>query len=143
MVAGNGAATWNALPGSTLSATPIVTKEEWKMLDGRDAGAIEAMAVIKAWRDLAIRWELSWHERVALLPRGGEDTASPPEDTEKRMRILVEIGYRLRFEDDEVMCEWLRAPAEMWNWHSPLEVMSASLPDLRRFRAFIEMGLGS
>ncbi|GEM72845.1 MAG: hypothetical protein GY736_08875 [Sphingomonas sp.] len=113
------------------------------MLNGTEASAIETMEMIKAWRELAVRWELTWHERVALLPCGGEDTFSPPQDTERRMRILIEVGYRLRFEDDATLCEWLRTPTEMWNWHSPLEVMSASLPDLRRFRAFVELGLGA
>ena len=112
------------------------------MLDGHEAGAIEAREMMKAWRELAIRWELDWRERVALLPNDGEETASPPEATEKRMRILIEIGHRLRFDDDVALCEWLRTPEAKWNWHSPLEVMSASLPDLRRFRAFLEQELG-
>ena len=31
-----------------------------------------------------------------LFPAGGEDLANLPADTEARMRILIEIGYRLR-----------------------------------------------
>lgn len=112
------------------------------MRNGNDASAIELMATTAAWRDLAIRWELDWRERTALLPSGGEEAATPPEDTETRMRILVEIGHRLRFDGDADLCEWLRLPTELWNWYSPLEVMSGPMSDLRRFRAYVEAGLG-
>lgn len=111
-------------------------------INGMNAAAIEEMAMRAAWRSLAIRWELTWSERCALFPAGGEDRIAPPADTERRMRILIEVGHRLNLDEIE-LCEWLRQPSELWNWYSPLEVMSGSLPDLRRFRAFIEQGLGS
>jgi hypothetical protein len=111
-------------------------------INGNDVAAVEVMAMRTAWRHQAVHWELSWSERTALFPAGGEDRTDPPVDTERRMRILIEVGHRIAFEDDE-LCEWLRRPSELWNWYSPLEVMSGTLPELRRFRAFIEQGLGS
>ncbi len=112
-------------------------------MNGSEAAAVDMMAMRRAWCDLAVSWELTWQERRMLLPAGGEDQQAPPEDTERRMRILIEIGHRLRFENDLAMCEWLRMPSELWFWYSPLEVMSGPLPDLRRLRQFIELGLGS
>lgn len=102
----------------------------------------EQVAMAAAWKCLAIRWELTWQERTALLPSGGEDSGAPPEDTETRMRILVEIGYRLRMDDDAELCEWLRIPTELWGWYSPIEVMSGPMARLRLFRAYVEAGLG-
>jgi hypothetical protein len=112
------------------------------MLNGTDVPAVEMTAMRAAWRDLAIRWELTWRERRALLPAGGEDRPDPPVDTERRMRILIEVGNRIRI-DDEKLRDWLRTPSELWNWFSPLEVLSGSLPELRRFRVFVELGLGA
>lgn len=112
------------------------------MMNGNDVAAVEVMAMQAAWRGLAINWELSWGERRALFPAGGEELVHPPVDTERRMRILIEVGHRLTLDDTE-LCDWLRCPSELWNWYSPLEVMSGSLPELRRFRAFVEQGLGS
>lgn len=112
------------------------------MQTGSDVATIELMAMQSAWRDLTLRWELTWQERKALLPTGGEDLPQPPVDTERRMRILIEIGYRIRFDDDDELQDWLRMPSELLNWHSPIEAMSSPLPDLRRFRQFVEMGLG-
>lgn len=109
---------------------------------GSDVATVELMAMRTAWQDLSLRWELTWQERRALLPAGGEDAEQPPMDTERRMRILIEIGYRIRFDDDDDLQEWLRMPTELLNWYSPLEAMSGQLPDLRRFRQFVEMGLG-
>lgn len=113
------------------------------MLNGSEVAVIELIAIKSAWRDLAIGWELTWQERKALLPEGGEDAPHPPPDTEHRMRILLEIGYRLRFENDAAMQEWLREPSECLNYYSPLEAMSGSLTELRRFRRFVEAGLGA
>jgi len=113
------------------------------MINGKEAAVIDDMAMRSAWRDLAINWELDWRERRMLVPAGGEDEPFPPADTERRMRILIEIGHRLRFDDDATLCEWLRMPTELWYWYSPLEVMGGPLPDLRRMRQFIEEGLGA
>lgn len=121
----------------------LPSKGSSNVLNGNEASAIEVMAMRTAWCDLAIRWELTWQERRMLLPTGGEDLEQPPANTERRMRLLIEIGHRLRFEDDATLCEWLRMPSELWYWYSPLEVMGGSLPDLRRLRQFVELGLGS
>lgn len=110
-------------------------------INGTDAAAVEVMAMRAAWRHLVIEWELSWSERRELLPLGGEERADLPHDTERRMRILIEIGHRLTA--DAGLCEWLRTPTEFWNWYSPLEVMSGSISDLRRFRLLVEQGLRS
>ena len=111
--------------------------------EGLDVGRAELVAMAGAWRSLGARWDLTWMERRALFPRGDECAASPCSDTETRMRVLIEIGYRVRFDEDSQEQEWLRRPTEMLGWYSPLEVMSGTLADLRRFRAFVEQGLGS
>ena len=103
-----------------------------------DAAAAELATMMNAWRDLAVEWELTWQERRDLLPAGGDETAAPAADTEKRMRILLEIGYRLRFGNGAELREWLRDPSEFWRWHTPLEVMSGGLELLRRFRRHVE-----
>ena len=113
------------------------------LVEGRDAARDELAAMTGAWRGLDARWDLTWRERRMLFPRGGEDGAAPCADTETRMRVLIEIGYRLRFDDDGDEQEWLRRPIEMLGWHAPIEVMSGTLADLRRFRAFVEQGFGS
>ena len=113
------------------------------VIDGMEAARIELAAMTGAWRGLAARWDLTWRERRRLFPMGGEEGPSPCADTETRMRIHVEIGYRTGFEDDHDEREWLRNPIEFLGWHAPIDVMSGSLGDLRRFRAFVEQGLGS
>jgi hypothetical protein len=134
---------WSAPPGGPAGAGATMHPEQIDMnINGNDVAAVEVMAMKTTWRHLAIEWELTWNERRALFPAGGEDRTDPPADTERRMRILIEVGHRLAFDDHE-LCDWLRRPSELWNWYSPLEVMSGTLPELRRFRAFIEQGLGS
>ncbi len=105
-----------------------------------DAAGAELKAVQAAWKSLAIRWELTWSEKTELLPQGLEDTSSPPLDTEHRMRILVEIGYRLDFADDAELCDWLRCPSALSNFYTPLELMTGGIADLRRFRLLVEQG---
>jgi hypothetical protein len=109
-------------------------------MNGHEAAALELAAMRRAWRDLAVRWGLTLDERRALLPHGGEQLPSPPADTETRMRIMIEIGYRVRFETPAELDDWLRTPLEMWKWNSPLDMMSGSISDLRRIRQFVEMG---
>lgn len=112
------------------------------LMSGEEAGCAELAAMTGAWRSLDERWGLVWNERRALFPKGVEDSAGPCVDTETRMRILIEIGRRLRFENQIDEQEWLRRPTEMLGWHTPIEVMSGALGDLRRFRAFVEQELG-
>ena len=59
------------------------------------------------------------------------------------MRILIEIGRHIRFDDYDQLSDWLREPVEELNWNSPLEAMSSSLPDLRRFRRYVERGFSA
>lgn len=111
------------------------------MLNGTVCAAIELRALISAWRVLVIEWELTWSERRALLPAGGDELDRPPEDTERRMRLLVEIGYRLRVDEGEDLVGWLRRPSRKWGWVAPLDVMGASLADLRRMRRLADEGM--
>ena len=113
------------------------------LINQLEAARAELAAMTGAWRSLASRWDLTWKELRALFPKGGEDGLAPCADTETRMRVLVEIGYRVGFEGEEEEREWLRQPIEMLGWYAPIEVMSGTLGDLRRFRAFVEQGLGS
>ncbi len=110
-------------------------------MNGEVFAAIELRAMISAWRTLVIEWELTWSERQALLPQGGDELENPPAGTETRMRLLIEIGYRLRFDDGMALVEWLRTPSPDWGWLAPLDVMGASLPDLRRLRRLADAGL--
>ena len=107
-----------------------------------NAAGIDLAEMTGAWYSLDRRWGLTWRERRTLFPKGGEDRADPCEDTMTRMRVLVEIGHRLRFESRDDEQDWLRLPLEMLGWHTPMEIMSGPLADLRRFRAFVEQGLG-
>lgn len=115
--------------------------EEMDVIDGEGFRTAELRAMISAWRALVVRWELTWSERRALLPEGGDDLPRPPADTETRMRILVEIGYRLRFDEDHGFVEWLRQPTSDWGWIAPLDVMGGSLADLRRVRRLADEDL--
>lgn len=113
------------------------------LVDGYDFAAAELAAMRAGWDAVAKDWGLSWRERRMLFPAGSEDAPSPPADTETRMRIMIEIGHRLRLEADDDLQDWLREPSELLAWHTPLEAMSSSLADLRRFRRFVEQGFGS
>ena len=107
-----------------------------------DCAAIELRAMASAWRTLEKRWDLSSAERKALLPDGGEDADDPPRSTETRMRILIEIGYRIGLPGGDLH-DWLRTPTPTLGWLAPLDVMSGGLGDLRWVRALIEQGLAS
>lgn len=98
--------------------------------------------MLSAWRALAARWDLTWRERGELLPAGGEEDESPPRDTEARMRILIEVGYRISLPEAELR-DWLRTATQALGWLSPLDVMSGSLGDLRSFRHLVNVGLSS
>lgn len=108
-----------------------------------DCAKTELEAVTASWRTLSQDWGLSWRELRALFPFGGQDLANPPGDTEARMRILIEIGHRLRMDDAEELYEWLRNPSSALGLYSPLDVMGGRMGDLRRLRYFVEQGFGS
>lgn len=111
------------------------------MID-EDLAALELRLMQSAWRTLERRWDLEPVERRRLLPDGGEDEVQPPRGTETRMRILIEIGYRIGLAED-LLHDWLRTPSPTLEWLTPLDVMSASVADLRGVRRLVEMGFAS
>jgi hypothetical protein len=104
-----------------------------------EIAANELKAMRGAWRAVRGSWDLSDREVRELLPEGGEEAQSPPRDTEQRMRLMIEISYRLPhgIEDHS---EWLRTASPMLGWLSPLDVMSAGMAELRAFRRMAEGG---
>ena len=113
------------------------------MMTAQEASAIDMMALAGAFRTLVADWDLDWRECRALLPSYREDMRPPTPDGERRMRMLVEIGHRLGFEDVEEKRDWLREPSPFWLWRTPLEVMGGTVADLRCFRDHVERGRGS
>jgi hypothetical protein len=107
-----------------------------------DLAAMELRTMRSAWRALARRWDLTARERAALLPSGGEEDESPPCDTETRMRILIEIGYRIGLPEARLH-EWLRTGYATLHWRSPLDAMSGPIADLRGFRRLVDLGFAS
>ncbi len=113
------------------------------MMNGtEDLAAIELRAMRSEWRALARRWDLTARESADLFPVGGEDAVSPPRDTETRMRILIEIGYRIGLKESDLR-DWLRVPMITLGWLAPLDAMSRSLADLRCIRRLVEQGHAS
>lgn len=111
-------------------------------MTNEDLAALELRTMHKAWKSLDRRWNLSPTERLALFPAGGHDDERPPADTETRMRIQIEIGYRIGLPED-LLHDWLRDPNQTLAWLTPLDVMSGSLADLRGFRRLVDEGFAS
>lgn len=107
-----------------------------------ECAVTELRAMSSAWHALDRRWDLSPVERRHLLPAGGEDTSNPPRDTETRMRILVQIGYRIGLAEC-LLHDWLRTPSPTLGWLTPLDAMSGGLGDLRGVRALVDRGFAS
>lgn len=107
-----------------------------------DLAAVELRTMRSAWRALAGRWDLDARERTRLLPEGGEGHENPPRDTETRMRILIEIGYRVGLREADLH-DWLRTPSRTLHWLTPLDVMSGTMAQLREMRRMVDMGLAS
>ena len=78
-----------------------------------DDEAVRITAMRSAWQALAIEWGLTGGDRRDLLPEGGEFADPMPDDTAARMRMLVEIGYRLRFDTTAELRDWLRRAEAM------------------------------
>jgi hypothetical protein len=104
----------------------------------------ELRAMRASWQALARRWELTRGELRALLPSGGEDRPSPPEDTERRMRLMLAISHRLPFRDDaDEMRAWPRTPLDAFGGLCPLDLMAdgpRGMAPLRRYAEY-EYGL--
>lgn len=103
----------------------------------------------EAWDEQVLRWDLGVGERRDLLlgdvggASGVTDVVFATREVAMRTEILVEIGHRLRFENDGALREWLRTPNLLFSLDTPLDIMSGSLQDLLRFRGLVERGLGS
>lgn len=108
-------------------------------MDMEEMAAVELRAMKSAWRTVSSSWELTSREVSELLPEGGEQAASPPKDTELRMRLMIEISYRLPHGIED-HAEWLRTASPLLGWLSPLDVMSAGITELRAFRRMAEAG---
>ena len=111
------------------------------MTDGEFCAAVELRAMASAWHAMAGGWDLTWGERQELFPKGGDDLPEPPADTERRMRILLEIGYRLRFDEADALVNWLRRPIPGLGYQSPIELMGGPLANLRLVRRLADEGL--
>jgi hypothetical protein len=103
-----------------------------------ELSAIELRSMRAAWRALAERWKLSPTEIGTLLPEGGEWWDHPPADTERRMRILIEVGHGVGMHGQR-LSEWLRDPRPDLFFLSPIEAMS-DLRHLRRVRDLVVAG---
>ena len=108
------------------------------MHDEDPAGA-ELRSMLSAWRALARDWDLEWFDIRALFPDGSDKLAQPTAPTEQRMRVLIEIGHRLRFDDEGDLRDWLRQPTKALGWLAPLDIMAGPLPQLRSFRRMVEL----
>lgn len=107
-----------------------------------ELAALELRSMHSAWSALERRWNLVPGERRALLPAGGVEDHAPPRDTETRMRILIEIGYRIGMPEC-MLDDWLRTASPTLGYLTPLEVMSGSLAELRGLRRLVEQGFAS
>ena len=112
------------------------------IMEDTKAAAFELHTMRRAFRNLANRWGLSSRELAELLPAGGREDIDPPLDTETRMRILIEVNYRIGMAD-EGLEEWLRTSSRTLRGLSPLDAMSGSLGDLRGIRAIVDRGFAS
>jgi len=102
-----------------------VTHQQTKS-EKNDVDFIDELRIMRAnWFALARGWELQPHEVSLLLPERGEDTPSPPRDTEHRMRLMLAISHRLPFgaRGDEYRA-WPRTPLFEFGGLTPLDIMS-------------------
>lgn len=101
----------------------------------------ELQALRGAWRSVEKRWGLSGLETAMLLPLGRAMAVYPPDDTEHRMRLLVQVDYLLPYDgDDESLRGWLRRASPDLGDVSPLEVLAGPIAELGRIRRMLEAG---
>ncbi|MGY2733587.1 hypothetical protein [Sphingomonas sp. UYP23] len=103
-----------------------------------EIGALELRSMRAAWRALAERWELAPVEIGMLLPEGGEGWDNPPADTERRMRLLIDVGHGVGLHGRH-LSEWLRDPRQDMFFLSPIEAMS-DLGHLRHICRMVAAG---
>jgi hypothetical protein len=101
---------------------------------------VERPTLRKAWNGFARALGVAWLERRMVLLQGGEHAAVPPMDTDRRMRLLVEVGYRLGARSAAELYDWLRRLVPAFGWYSPLEVVSGPLEELVLYRTIVGDG---
>ncbi|WCT72618.1 hypothetical protein PQ455_13375 [Sphingomonas naphthae] len=99
----------------------------------------ELKTMRSSWQALARRWEFTGRELAQLLPEGGWDTPSPPADTERRMRLMLSVDYRLPFGSGSYeLSSWARTPIDELDLFTPIELIAAGPPHIRALRDFVE-----
>lgn len=106
--------------------------------------SIEELKLMRAnWFALSRSWGLDPREVALLLPQGGEDTPVPPADTERRMRLMLAIGYRLPSNGQaDGLAAWPRTPLAEFGWMTPIDVMSSGPARMAALMRFVEWKYG-
>lgn len=117
----------------------------------------ETAAMIRAFFNLAARWELTDAEARILLgqpaPRtfarwksGAGDITRVPHDTRQRLSMLIGIhkGLRYMFKDPDRGYAWMRKPNAAFAGQSALErMLSGEVVDLASVRNYLDAEVGA
>lgn len=95
-----------------------------------------------AWHALAVRWDITPREMAAILPDGGIRNLTPPATTERRMRRMLALDYRLPFYDDGETRKWLRTPIPQLGDLAPIDLLELSDAHVRELVRFAEWSFG-
>lgn len=135
----------------------IAQREKDKQPNPASITDAETAAMIRAFFNLAARWELNDAEARILLgqpaPRtfarwksGAGDITRVPHDTRQRLSILVGIhkGLRYMFKDPERGYAWMRKPNAAFAGQSALErMLSGDIVDLASVRNYLDAEVGA
>ncbi|MEO9229920.1 MAG: hypothetical protein ABI216_13400 [Devosia sp.] len=95
-----------------------------------------------AWHALAVRWDITPRELAGILPDGGIRNLRPPATTERRMRGMLALDYRLPFYEDADTRTWLRTAIPQLGDYSPLDLLELSEAHVRELQCFAEWSFG-
>jgi hypothetical protein len=135
----------------------IALREKDKQPNPASITDAETAAMIRAFFNLAARWELNDAEARILLgqpaPRtfarwksGAGDITRVPHDTRQRLSMLVGIhkGLRYMFKDPERGYAWMRKPNAAFAGQSALErMLSGGIVDLASVRNYLDAEVGA
>ncbi len=102
----------------------------------------ELGAMRSTWHALAARWEISPVELAGIMPDGGIGNPRPPASTERRMRRMLALDYRLPFDDDADARTWLRTPIPQLGGLAPVDLLTMSDAHVRELQRFAEWSFG-